>query len=231
MLDPIIEETPSSDLGGEARVRCRTRLGLLCRAHSIPRSHPMRTSACFASFLLLLAVPVAAEVQKTSGMHNGKPYVEATDHREITATVLSADRTTRVLTMRTEAGDTLATVVEPEVRDFGQIQVGDMVKASITEQIRIAVASGTDTKTGYEVSGTSGKPGEKPHGTITETARATATVAAIDKTTGAVKLKSQAGDVYTVTARDKANLDKVKVGNTIVFTVTRSVAASVVKAK
>jgi Cu/Ag efflux protein CusF len=82
----------------------------------------------------------------------------------------------------------------------------------------------------HEISGTSGKPGEKPHGTITEKTRATATITAIDKTTGKVTMKSQDGDEYVVTAQNKENLNKIKVGDMIVFTVTRSVAASVVKA-
>jgi hypothetical protein len=190
----------------------------------------MRKCVWFATLLLVLALPAAADVKKTTGMRNGKPYLEATDHRDITATVIAIDRSTRVLKMRTEAGDTSAAVVEPEVKNFDQIQVGDQVKASITERVLIEVTSGTEMKDSHEVSGTSGKPGEKPRGTRTETARATATITAIDKASGKVTLKGQDGTPYTVTARNKENLNKIKVGDMVVLTVTRSVAASVEKA-
>ena len=104
-----------------------------------------------------------------------------------------------------------------------------MVKATITEQVTIEVATGSETRDTTEVSATSAKPEENPSGTLTKRTRSTATIAAIDTTAGTATLKGQDGNTYTVKAKHKENLKKVKVGDLIVFTVTKSVAASVVK--
>jgi ribosomal protein S17 len=223
----IVEATGSSDLAGEGP-RALPPANRAPWRRATPALEPsMSKSACFASFLLLLALPVAADVEKTTGTRNGKPYLRATEHQNITAIVVSIDKTSRLVKMRTDAGDTLAAVVQAEVKNFDQIRVGDLVKASITKQLSIEVASSSEMKDSYEVSGTSGKPGEKPHGTMTEKTRSTATITAINKTTGVVTLKGQDGNAYTVTAQNKENLNKVKIGDVVIFTVTRSVAASV----
>ena len=190
----------------------------------------MSKSVWFAMLLLLFALPVGATKVETSGTRGGKPYLEATDHQAVTATVIAIDQTTRVVRMRTAAGDTVVVVAGPQVKNLARIQVADVVKASITKQVTIEVASGPEVKDTHEVSGTSAKPAENPQGVLTERTRSTASIVAIDKTAGTATLKGQDGNTYTVKAKHPENLDKVKVGDLIVFTVNKSVAVSVEKA-
>jgi hypothetical protein len=189
-------------------------------------------SIWYASLLLLLALPAAAAVEKTTGTHGGKPYMQATDYRTLAATVIAIDKTTRVVKMRTEAGDTVAVVAGPEVKNFDQIKKADVVKVAIVEQLRVevtaAAAAGAARDT-EQVSSTSSKPGERPSGTVTKMTRSTASIVAIDKTAGTVTLKGQDGNTYSVKPKIKENLDKIQVGDQVVFTVTKRVAASVAK--
>ena len=52
---------------------------------------------------------------------------------------------------------------------------------------------------------------------------------AIDKATSTVTLKGKDGNPFTIKAKKKETLDKVKVGDLIVFTAMKSVATSVEK--
>ena len=187
-------------------------------------------SAWFALSLMLIALPVAADVKKTSGTRGGKPYFEATDQDTVTATVIAIDKSTRTVTMRTDGGDTVAVAAGPEVKNFAQIEVTDLVTAHITEQVTVEVATGPEMKDAVEVDATSAKPGELPQGTLTKRSRSTGAIIGIDKATGTVTLNGQDGGVYSVKAKNKKNLDLVKLGDFVVFTVTRSVAAKVEKA-
>ena len=189
----------------------------------------MSKSYWFAVSLLFFALPAAAQDQKAATPAD-RPHVEATTHRDLTATVIAIDKTTRVVKMRTEAGDTVTVVAGPAVKNFASIKVTDVVKAKITESVSIDVATGSEMRDTSEVSATSAQPGESPHGEITNRTRSTATIVAIDTTASTVTLKGQDGNTYTAKAKHKENLQKVKVGDLIVFTVTRSVAASVQKA-
>jgi hypothetical protein len=56
-----------------------------------------------------------------------------------------------------------------------------------------------------------------------------ASITAIDKEKGTVTLKGDDGRESTITPRNRANLDKVKVGDLVVFTYTEALAASVTK--
>jgi hypothetical protein len=55
----------------------------------------------------------------------------------------------------------------------------------------------------------------------------TATILNLDKTKETVTLKGPDGDVVVVKVQDPANLDKVKVGDTIVITYTEALAIAV----
>ena len=65
----------------------------------------------------------------------------------------------------------------------------------------------------------------------TQTATVTATVTAIDKKKGTVTLKGPEGNLVTAKAEDPKNLDKIKVGDELLITITEALAISVEPAK
>jgi hypothetical protein len=191
----------------------------------------MSKSAWFVVSLLLFALPVAAEVQRTTGTRDGKPYVEMTNHRLMTGTVIAIDQKTREVKLLNTAGDTLTVVAGPEVKNLAKVSINDVVKINIKEQATIEIATSPEMPDTTEVSVTSGEPGEEPQGTVITRARRTASIVAIDKATSIVTLKGQDGNTFTAKAKEKKNLDKIKVGDLVVFTMTKSAATSVVKAE
>jgi hypothetical protein len=190
----------------------------------------MNKSVWFAVLLLLVALPVAAEVERTTGMRDGKPYLEMSQSTVMTGTVIAIDKKTREVKLRNEAGDTLTVVAGSQVKNFSKIRVKDVVKLNIKEQATIEIATSPEMPDTTEVSVTSAQPGEEPHGTVKTRTRWTASIVAIDKATSTVTLKGQDDNTFTATAKHKDTLDKVKVGDLVEITYTQALAISLDKA-
>jgi len=181
--------------------------------------------------LALIALPVLADdVQKVRGTRDGKPYFEASQKISEQATVIGIDAKTRMVTLREESGDTTAVEAGPEVKNFAQIKVNDVVKISYTQKLTVTVqAAGTPELT-KETMTAQAKPGEMPGASQTEKTTYKATIMSIDKAKGSVLLKGIDGEEFSVWPEIRENLDKVAVGEIVVFTYTEAVAAKVEKA-
>ncbi|HUK63310.1 MAG TPA: hypothetical protein VLV15_08255 [Dongiaceae bacterium] len=179
--------------------------------------------------LMLLALPAFAQVKETHGMKGGKPYFSASQKVTGTATVLAVNKSTRDVTMMNEEGDTVTVKAGPAVKNFAQIQKGDMVKISYTEKLDIMVGPPGEPATTTETSTAQAKPGEKPSASVMQKTTYTASITAIDTTAKTVTLKGGNGEEHVVTPRNPANLKKVKVGDMVTITYTEGLAASVEK--
>lgn len=130
----------------------------------------------------------------------------------VTATVLSVDRKTRLVTMEAENGERLEITAGPEVKNLDQVKKGDIVEVEYFEALALAL---TEEKTGIQervesTTGTTAPKGEKPAATATHRIEAIATVVDIDKKERLVVLK---GPKQVVTVKvgesvDLANIDK-----------------------
>jgi hypothetical protein len=105
--------------------------------------------------------------------------------------------------------------------------VGDKVAVDYYESVAVRMAQPGEVRD--EVRGMVGraKPGEKPEYVEESETTVTATILDLDKAKEAVTLKGPDGDVVVVQVADPANLDKVKVGDTIVITYTEALAIAV----
>ncbi len=181
---------------------------------------------------MLLATTALAATEKTAQKQTakgGKPYFEASDTIHTQATVLSINHKTRHVALKTEAGDTVKVEVGPEAKNFGQVKKGDVINITYTEKLTIHVEpSGTPSSTS-ETTTANAKAGEKPAASAKNKSTYKATITAIDKDKGTVTLQGTGGDQFEVTPRHPENLDKVKVGDLVVFTYTEAVAASLEK--
>jgi hypothetical protein len=178
--------------------------------------------------MILAALPAwAAAPEATPGTKDGKPYFETSDKITVEATVLAVDAKSRVVTLKTADGDTTKVVAGDMVKNFAQIKPSDMVKITYTEKLTVHVEGpGASDLTTEKMVGAA-KPGEKPSASVTERTSSKATIVAIDKTKGTATLKNYQNKLFTVTPAHPENLDKVSVGDIVVFTYTESVAASV----
>jgi hypothetical protein len=107
--------------------------------------------------------------------------------------------------------------------------VGDVVEVTYTEKLTITVEPAGSPESTTETMTAAAKPGEKPAGSMTQRTQYKASITAIDKAAGTATLKGYEGAEMVVTPIHKENLDKVTVGEMVVFTHTAAVAVSVKK--
>lgn len=153
--------------------------------------------------------------------------VKRSNVTSMTATVEKIDLKKRMVTVRGSEGDVRKVHVGKEVVNLPQVRVGDKVAVDYYESFAVRMAKPGEVRD--EVRGMVGraKPGEKPEYVEESETTVTATILDLDKAREAVTLKGSDGDVVVVQVADPANLDKVKVGDTIVITYTEALAIAV----
>jgi hypothetical protein len=177
--------------------------------------------------LLALALPIAAHAQE--GASAAQPVFSAMAKETKKFSITAIDKPSRVVTLKNAKGDTMSIMCGDEVKNFAQLKVGDEVKTTYTESVTLHLEGAGEAEATSEMHTAQAKPGEMPSAGIMERATSKAKITAIDKVKGTATLQTANGEHFTVTADDKANLDKVQVGNTVVLTVTVSHAIAVTK--
>ncbi|SHO49904.1 hypothetical protein [Desulfopila aestuarii] len=167
---------------------------------------------------LLLALFVTASLTACSTPEpQSKLNVEKSAIMSSYATVEAVDMKTRMVTLKDPEGQTFTIHAGEEVVNLPQVHPGDRVDVTYAETLSVRMAEPGETKN--EITGFIGRaePGEKPAAVdVTETS-VSATIEAIDKVNETATLKMPDGSYRIVKAEDPTNLDKVKVGDTIVI--------------
>lgn len=183
----------------------------------------LAASACFA------AEP-AAEADVAVGMEKGVPGGVVISTLAVQAKVVEIDYETRELALLVPGGSVAVFEAGPEVVNFPQIQKGDMVKAMVTEQLVVALgASEAELDDGEEVDVVLAPVGDKPGGIVADTVRMTAAVVEIDGELRTAILRFEDGSERTVGVRDDIDLTQRRIGEKVVFEVTKMIAVSVEK--
>ena len=149
---------------------------------------------------------------------------------QITATVKAIDAEDRKVTLTGADGKDAVVKCGPEVVNFPQIQVGDQVKATVTEQLVVFMATNAPPQTDGAAAAVALAPvGAKPGGAVAQTVQVTATVVAIDLEHHRATLEFPDGSKKTVAVRPDVDLTKRAIGEQVVIRVTEAVAISVQK--
>jgi hypothetical protein len=149
---------------------------------------------------------------------------------EGTSVVQEVNKRTREVTLRRQDGSVMSVVVGPEVRNFNQIKVGDIVEAKAIELLAIAVGpAATQVRERRETTGrgdTRSALGEKPAATTQRTVEIVATVQTVDRKARTVTVK---GAVQTVTLKvgEDVDLSSLKVGDNVYVVYIESYSISV----
>jgi hypothetical protein len=194
---------------------------------------------------LLMAPALAAVLALTSCSSNSTPQpqgatVVATqpgvpggvviNTHQITATVKAIDTEDRKVTLVGPDGKEAVVKCGPEVVNFPQIQVGDQVKATVTQQLVVFMATNAPPQTDGAATAVVLAPvGAKPGGVVAQTIQVTAKVAAIDLKNHEATLEFPDGSKETVAVRPDVDLTQRAVGEQVVIRTTESVAISVEK--
>ena len=147
-----------------------------------------------------------------------------------TATVTGIDNVTRKVTLVTKDGTKSTVKCGPDVANFAQIEVGDQVKAVVTEQLVVFVRRpGEPSGDGAAGVVALAPIGAKPGGVTANTEEITAKVKAINLKHRKATLLFPDGTSHTFKVRKDVDMTKHAVGDEVVFRATEAVAVSVEK--
>ena len=150
----------------------------------------------------------------------------------VSATVTAIDKATRQVTLKGPKGKLNTVTAGPDVRNFDQVKVGDVVTVRYLEALTLTLMKG-----GKELRSSSETPaaaraaaGERPAGVVANQTEVTANVIAVDAKTQTVTLR---GPKRTVEMKvpDAGQFKLIKVGDQIHAVYTEAVALSVEPAK
>jgi hypothetical protein len=160
---------------------------------------------------------------------NGLPTVTATETSTAEAKVDAVDYGNRSIALTGPSGKTEIFTVSSAVRNFSQIKKGDTVKVDYSTRIFASVRKTSDMPTTQTISSVAlAELGDKPGITCWRKAIVEANVEAINYSTRVVKLRTTTGDLMILTADEKLkDLDKVHVGDQVVFDYTEAVSITV----
>lgn len=146
------------------------------------------------------------------------------------AKVQSVDYNARTVTLLWDDGTTATYKCGPDVRNFNQIKVGDVVKASVAEETAVWVGpSGSHPSAEAGTVMVRSKPGEKPGVVIANTAEVSAKVLKVDSVNRSITVQGPMGRTRVIKVAPDVNLANVTVGNNINLAVTEAVALWVEK--
>ncbi|MEO8426141.1 MAG: hypothetical protein ABI651_03420 [Verrucomicrobiota bacterium] len=172
----------------------------------------------------------AGETSSTAAYEKGVPGGVFVETHKITGTVTGIDAANRRLMIATPDGQKTTVKCGPEAINYEQIHVGDLVKATVTAELAVAMADAASPRSDSAAALVALAPkGAKPGGLMAETQQYTATVTAIDLKRHRATLHLPDGTTRTVDVRKDVDLTQRKVGEEVVIRVTVAVAISVEK--
>ena len=148
---------------------------------------------------------------------------------EISAQVIGIDKATRTVTLKGPQGNAVDVVAGDEVRNFGQIKLGDFVVVryaqALTLELRKVKGAVGDVTVREDVA--RAKPGERPAAAGARQVTAIATVTAVDPKKSTITLKGPRGNVVTLDVQNPDQFKIVKKGDQVEVTYTEALALSV----
>jgi hypothetical protein len=190
----------------------------------------IRIASLAAAFAMSATLALAEE----KGAKDAKPSLDVAHEITFTSKVKSVDQSTRVVTLVGRGGEEVTFTADKRIKNLSQLKVGDEVTVTLEESLKARVldpGEAVPLGTKQESNLTSAPVGAKPAGTATSDVHVVATVAAIDVPNMVVTLKGANGETFPVKARSKANIEKLKVGDTIDIRSTKRLAVQVTPGK
>ena len=195
------------------------------------------TAIIAAAFLIILGgacsstIPLKVTGPETfAGSQNfgGEVVVNAI---QTTNTVLAIDTAHRRVTLKNNFSSKVHQYkCGPQVVNFDQIKVGDVVHATVIERMSIFLRQDSNSQS---LSASSlvvrAAPGVKPHAVDVETLDFTATILDINNWLDQVTLQGVDGLTRTVSVGESVNLANFNVGDQITVRITEALAIQIVK--
>ena len=188
---------------------------------------------------LALAAPLAAQAQQAATTNTtvatapGKGV--ATQTTKATATVVSLDAASRTVSLKTASGKVFDIVAGPEVRNFDQIKVGDLLSVEYVQALSLELKKrGPGTKAigapTVDQAAARTPQGEKPGVAGGHQVTALADVVAVDTKKQVVTLRGPKGNQVDLNVQDPAQMKNIKKGDQVEVVYTEAIAVMVTEA-
>jgi len=178
-----------------------------------------------ASLAMVLVALSATTMASAAEPQQALPAEAIVSSTEVTATVTKIDQATREVTLKPDDGDEFSFIASDEVKNLGQVKVGDRVTVTYAEALAYEVKKGGEVASpATVVAGKSAEPGAKPAGAIARQTTATVAIVAIDPKVPSVTFKGPAGNTKTIKVMHPEKLQGVQVGDTVELTYTEALA-------
>lgn len=190
----------------------------------------MRQSVKVLPVLLaaMLGAPVYAD------QNPGPSQTTVRETLDITAEVTAVDHEKRHLTLRGPLGGELTGRVEEDVKNLGQVKVGDMVTISYQASVAMSASRPGEPNplfTGGEAS--TAEEGKRPEVSVSEQSKRTVTVVSVDPEKRSIVLQGENGTLFPVEVERPEfarKLQSVRPGDKIDVVTTEAVIAKVTPA-
>jgi hypothetical protein len=178
-----------------------------------------------------LVLGIAIALMACASDSGPKASREETQVTTLRYRVAEVDQATRMVTLVDGSGAKTRFRADERVKNLPQVKVGDQVVATLVETTAVEVrkALPDDQKTPGTAAAlvATAEPGEKPAGLYLGQIQGVYTIESIDKARGGGTLRDANGETAFVKARDPSILDRVKVGDTVVVTITQGLSLEV----
>jgi hypothetical protein len=159
--------------------------------------------------------------------------VEESIEVTVTAKVAAIDHATRVMTLRDDDGHEITFTVDKAVRRLDEVMVGDDVsaryRATLLAELRAPTADEAEQPMMAVAAGGRSPQGAAPAAGVVQAFKIVTTVEAVDVPNMRVTLRGPMGDLTVVRGRKPENVKRLRVGDTIVITITESMAIALEK--
>lgn len=200
------------------------------------RTHLMIfSSALFAATLGACSSQEKPKESATAQAATEPLRVERAIETSVTATVKQVNYATREVTLADQSGNELTIVADQSVQRLNEVRVGDEVvavyRATLVGELREPTAEERANPIVAVAAAGRAPMSSAPAGGVGTIVRVVTTVQAIDLPNMRVTLQGPMGDLVIVKARNKQNVERLKINDTIVITFSEAMAVSLEPAK
>jgi Cu/Ag efflux protein CusF len=187
------------------------------------RYNSLRTAALAGLVVVAMAVAVP------SGAMAGQTK-QVSDSVTVKATIVSIDKTARMVTLRGPKGNDVTLHADQTVTRFDQLKVGDQITATYSESLAVSVrkpGAAAPEKEKQSIVRAEGQLAAK----ATHEQTISVSVQAIDLATSHVTVKGPEGNTLSFKVQDKDQLRSLKVGDKVDVTYTEALLMKADSAK
>jgi hypothetical protein len=149
----------------------------------------------------------------------------------LTATVVLVEKGSRIVTLKTSAGNWLHVTAPDEMEGFDTLKVGDVVTATYFKAVAVRLRKPGDAPPPAAPTTIVRRKDDTPGSRTMREQSVRATVATVDPSAPSLEVKTADGEVRSLEVTDAAQLKNIKAGDTLDVTYYESLLVSVAHPK